>query len=133
MTFERALISKEGIPTLSRVGIGWLAMPKRSNQTTDSNQTIWYGAILGGLYTRSGTNTNRTDTTATAVDILAAMPDMDIGDTFMFMVGNLTANTLVIAGGVGVTASGNLSVLTLSTKWFMLEKTSATTMNMLGL
>ena len=60
------------------------------------------------------------------------MPEMDIGAVYMFMVYNQTANTLVIAGGTNVTASGNLSVLTLTTKWFMLTKTSATTMTLEG-
>lgn len=131
--FVRPQVREKGLPRVARVGDGWLAMPKRTNQATDSNQVISVAAVLGGLYTRSGTNTNRTDTTDVATAILAAMPDMDIGDTFVFIVGNTTGNTLVVAGGTGVTASGNLSVLTLTTKFFVLTKTSATTMDLLGL
>lgn len=132
--FVRPQVFEAAMPRQARNGDGWMAMPKRTDQSTDSNQTITAAAILGGLYTRSGTNTLRTDTTATAVAILATMPNMDIGDTYVFMVANLTAtNALVIAGGTDVTASGNLSVLALTSKWFLLTKTSATAMTMVGL
>lgn len=132
--FVRPKVFDAALTRPARNGDGWMAMPKRTDQSTDSNQVISTAAILGGLYTRSGTNTSRTDTTATAAAILAAMPNMDIGDTYMFMVGNLTStNALVIAGGTDVTASGNLSVLALTTKWFLLTKTSATAMTMVGL
>lgn len=131
--FRRVALYVNGILRKARAGDGWLAHLLRTDQSTDSNQTITVGAIIGGLYTRSGTNTNRTDTTAIATDILAALPGMDVGDTHLFMVGNLTANSLVIAGGTGVTASGNLTVLTLTTKFFMLQKTSDTTLTMVGL
>jgi len=132
MSFVRPMVYEAGLQRKARAGDGWLAFPRKTNQTTDSNQVISVSAILGGLYGRSGTNTSRTDTTDTAVNILAAMPEMNIGSVYMFMVYNQTANTLVIAGGTGVTASGNLSVLTLTTKWFMLTKTSATTMTLEG-
>jgi hypothetical protein len=132
MSFIRPTVYEAGLPRKARAGDGWLAFPQKTNQTTNSNQVISVSAILGGLYVRSGTNTNRTDTTDIATAILAAMPEMNIGSVYMFMVANQTANTLVIAGGTGVTASGSLSVLTLTTKWFMLTKTSDTTMTLEG-
>lgn len=132
--FVRAKVAQDAMERPARCGDGWLGMIRRTDNSTDANSTITTAMILGGLYTRSGTNTSRTDTTDTAANILAAMPDMDIGDTYMFMVGNLTGtNPVVIAGGTGVTASGNLTVVALTTKWFMLTKTSATAMTLLGL
>lgn len=132
MAYKRAVLNDQGLNRKARTGDGALMHMSRTDQSTDSNQTISVAAILGGLYSRSGTNTNRTDTTDTAANILAAMPEMDIGDTYMFMVSNATANPLVIAGGSGVTASGNLTVPTLVAKWFMLTKTSATAMTLYG-
>jgi len=132
--FVRAKVVQGAMERSARCGDGWLAYIRRTDNSTDSNTTITTAMILGGLYSRSGTNTSRTDTTDTAANILAAMPDMNIGDTYMFMVANLTGtNAVTIAGGTGVTASGNLSVLALTTKWFMLTKTSATAMTMVGL
>jgi len=131
--FVRPQVFESGLPRKARPGDGWMAFPKVTGQSTDSNQVISLASILGGIYKRTGTNTSRTDTTDTAVNILAAMPDMDIGNSYMFMVCNQTAtNPLVIAGGTGVTASGNLTVVALTTKWFMLTKTSATTMTLEG-
>lgn len=132
MSFIRPAVYEAGLPRKARSGDGWLAFPQKTNQTTNSNQVISTSAILGGLYVRSGTNTNRTDTTDIATAILAAMPEMNIGSVYMFMVANQTANTLYIAGGTDVTPSGSLSVLTLTTKWFMLTKTSDTTMTLEG-
>jgi len=132
MSFVRPMVYEAGLQRKARGGDGWLAFPRKTAQSTDSNQVISTSAILGGLYVRSGTNTNRTDTTDVATAILATMPEMNIGSVYMFLVGNQTTNTLVIAGGTGVTASGNLSVLTLTTKWFMLTKTSETTMTLEG-
>lgn len=132
--FVRPKVVQGAMERSARCGDGWLGMIRRTDNSTDANSTITSAMILGGLYTRSGTNTSRTDTTDTAANILAAMPDMDIGDTYMFMVANLTGtNAVTIAGGTGVTASGNLSVLALTTKWFLLTKTSATAMTMVGL
>jgi len=132
MAYKRAILSDQGLNRKARTGDGALMHMSRTNQTTDADSVISVAAILGGLYSRSGTNTNRTDTTDTAANILAAMPEMDIGDTYMFMVSNATANPLVIAGGASVTASGNLTVPTLVSKWFMLTKTSATAMTLYG-
>jgi len=130
--FVRPQVFEAGLPRKARAGDGWMAFPRKTNQATDSNQVISTSAILGGLYVRSGTNTNRTDTTDTAAAILATMTGMNVGSVYMFMVANQTANTIVIAGGTGVTASGNLSVLTLTTKWFLLTKTSDTAMTLEG-
>lgn len=131
--FVRPQVYENGLPRKARAGDGLLTAAKVTTQTTDSNQVISLSAILGGVYVRSGTNTSRTDTTDTAANLIAAMPNMDVGDTYMFIVGNTTASTLVVAGGASVTASGNLSVLTLTSKMFILTKTSATTMTLLGL
>lgn len=132
MAYTRAKVSRQGLDHKSRSGDGWLAFPRRTDQSTDSNQTIAAAAIAGGLYSRSGTNTNRTDTTDTAVNILAMFPEMDIGDTFVLAVSNPTAGTLTLAGGVGVTASGNLTIAATSRGFLVFEKTSATTMTAYG-
>jgi len=132
MSYKRATVSEQGLNRKARTGDGWLAHPRRTNQSTDSNQTIAAAAIAGGLYSRSGTNTNRTDTTDTAANILAMFPEMDIGDTFVLVVSNPTAGTLTIQGGSGVTASGNLTIAATSRGFLVFEKTSATTMTAYG-
>lgn len=130
--FSRACLYKGGIEQEARVGDGFLANPRYVLNSAAGAQTISLNQILGGIAAFSGAAGAVTYTTDTAANILAAMPDMDIGDTYVFMISNTAAQVATIDGGVGVTASGNLTVNATS-KMFVLEKTAATTMNLYGL
>lgn len=130
--FHRACIHKGGIESEMRVGDGFAANPRYVLNSAAGAQTISLNQILGGIAAFSGAAGAVTYTTDTAANILAAMPDMDIGDTYVFMLSNTAAQTATIAGGTDVTASGNLTVNATS-KMFVLEKTAATTMNLYGL
>lgn len=130
--FHRACIYKDGLEVEARAGDGFSANPRYVLNSTAGNQTISLNQILGGIAAFSGAAGAVTYTTDTAANILAAMPAMDIGDTYVFMLSNTAAQVATIAGGTGVTASGNLTVNATS-KMFVLEKTSATTMNLYGL
>jgi predicted glycoside hydrolase/deacetylase ChbG (UPF0249 family) len=98
----------------------------------DSAQILGAAALVGGIIQRTSLTAGRTDTTDTAVNILAAVPLLDVGEGFTFTISNTAAQVLTIAGGTGVTASGNLT-LNATAKQFFLQKTSATTMNLIGL
>lgn len=130
--FSRACLYKGGIEQEARAGDGFLANPRYVLNTAAGAQTISLNQILGGVAAFSGAAGGVTYTTDTAANILAAMPEMDIGDTYVFMISNTAAQVATIAGGVGVTASGNLTVNATS-NMFVLEKTAATTMNLYGL
>lgn len=123
--FPRAYVWQQGLPRKARAGDGWCSAIKKIVQATDSAQVIDATGFGGGVYIRSGLTTGRTDTTDTAANLAAANGDMNVGDSVMMLVGNTTASTLTIAGGTGVTASGNLLVLTLTSKWFILTMTAS--------
>ena len=93
---------------------------------------ITAGMLSGGVYVSAITSAV-THTTDTAVNILAANPDMSIGDSAAVIVSNPTANVLTIAGGTGVTASGTLTVAAGAARTFLLTKASETTMTIKGL
>ena len=133
MTFKRATVFDKGLQRPARVGDGMLAFLSKSAITADAASTITAAMIQGGLILRSGATAGRIDTTDTAALILAALPEMDIGDTYLFAVSNTSTQTITLAGGTDVTESGNLDIPTLTCKWVVLEKTSATTMNMIAL
>lgn len=114
-------------------GDGWLASPVENTSAADAGATITAAAIAGGLWTHSGHTASRTDTTDTGTLIAAAFPNMDIGDNLVFMVASLAGFTIVVAGGVGVTASGNLTVPANGAKFMLLTKTGAATFNLKGL
>lgn len=130
--FVRTQVYEKGLARKSRAGDGLLTAAQRTVNASAGAQTISVAQILGGVAVFTGATSAVTYTSATAADLIAAMPDMDIGDTYMFVLSNTAAQAATIAGGTGVTASGNL-VVNATAKFFLLEKTSATTMNLYGL
>ena len=76
--------------------------------------TLSATAIAGKIITRSGaqSGTPFTDTTDTAVSIIAALPSgaQVVGDAFSITYQNLTNAVATVAGGVGVTVSGDATV-----------------------
>lgn len=133
MSFVRPLVTEKGSTRAACVGEGMLAHVRPASIAADAASTITAAMILGGVVIHSTHTAARIDTTDTAANILAAMPDMDTGDTFMLIVSSAAAFTITLAGGTGVTASGNLIVAANSSRMFVLTKTSATTMTLVGL
>lgn len=131
--FVRPLVYDLGVPRPSRAGDGILGNPLLGSISADANSTITTALIAGGVILRTGATVGRTDTTDTAANILAAYPSMDVGDSFLFVESNASGQTITLAGGVGVTASGNLSIPNGSAKICVLTKMSATTMNLVAL
>ena len=83
-------------------------------------QTITATAITAGCILRQGAGAV-TDTTDTAVNIMQALygntgTAPEVGETFRALYSNQGASTVTIAGGTGVTVSGNTAVLTLTLK-----------------
>jgi len=133
MTYPRAIVQDVGMNKPARNGDGWLAFPSETIQATDSNQTILPAAIVGGLYTRAGMTAGRSDTVPTAVLLLAALEQLDIGDSHMFFVSVQTAFALTLLTAAGVTLSGKTSVPASGSGWFMLTRTGAVTVTIKGL
>lgn len=131
--FIRPLVFENGIPRPSRAGDGFAANPLASSMAVDAASTITVEKLAGGLILRSGATAARTDTTDTAVNILAAFPGMDIGDSFIFKISVQVAFAITVAGGAGVTASGNLVIAANGVKDFVLTKTGAAAMTLVGL
>ena len=94
--------------------------------------TITASMLAGGIYIVA-IGSAVTHTTDTAVKLLAANPDMSVGDSAAVIFSNPTAFVLTVAGGTGVTASGTLAVAAGSSRTFLLTKTSNTTMTIKGL
>jgi len=137
MGFHRTLVRKSGnIPEPMRKGDGLSAnfLPTNFNAEADATLTVAQvsgGAILQGLTLTS----DCTYTLPTAALLAAAFPDMDIGDSFSFYVGNnqAAAYDVIIAVGTGITAIGtnnNLTVGPQAGKIFTLVKTAAATFDL---
>ena len=88
-----------------------------------------------GLIMRDPAGGARTDVTPTAVLLLAADPAAYPGKAFKFTVRNTAdaAETITMAGGVGVTTSGTMTIVQNNTKEFMMVVTGPDTCTMYSL
>ena len=70
-----------------------------------------------------------TYTLPTAALLVGAMPDVAVGDSFLFVVNNITASThaITIAAGSGGTADGTLTVAAATDRAFLVFITGITT------
>lgn len=128
--FVRPAVFEGGLQRPARVGDIIKVGMKNGAMSADADSTITVEKIAGGLVIRTGALAGRTDTTATAALILAAYPEMDIGDSFSIIYANQSTQTITLAGGTGVTLSGDTTVETLTHKHLLFTKTSATAMTM---
>lgn len=128
MGFLRNMVSSAAsLVRPARQGDGLLAMIQMSNLATDANLTLTIPQISGGAIRFSGFTAGRNVTTPTAAQILAASPDMDIGDTFSLIVSVTPAFAATWVAGNGVTLAGRATTPASSFSWIVVEKTSATT------
>lgn len=84
-----------------------------NSDATAGPLTITAAKMVNAMLDRNGGTTTRTDTTATATQIIAAIPGAIVGSTFEFVLRNIstTAGQQVdLVGGTGVTISGSASI-----------------------
>lgn len=115
-------------PTAGRTALGATA----ANITTAGAGTYSAANLLAGLITRDPAGAGRTDTTATAEEIIAAFTAVglltnDYDEAFFILKNTADANeTITLAGGTGVTLKGSLTVGQNMTSKFAIMRISAT-------
>lgn len=129
MLFKRVQHTSMGqdVPMKSGNGTGLFSNVRIASKTTDANHTLTVDEMAGGAVYYSALSAGRQVTTPTAAAILAAATDMDIGDTFSFLVSIQDAFALTWVAGVGVTLDGRTTTPASSFSWIVVEKLSATT------
>ena len=128
MLFKRSLISNASLmPTPMRGGDGFLGNPVVTEKTTNADHTITVAEMSTGVLYYSALTAGRAVTTPTAALILAAAPDMDVGDSFVFLVSIQDAFAITWAAGADVTLQGRATTPASSSTWIVVTKTSATT------
>ena len=127
MLFKRSLISNASLmPTPMRGGDGFLGNPVVTEKTTNVDHTITVAEISTGVLYYSGLTAGRAVTTPTAALILAAAPDMDVGDSFVFLVSIQDAFAITWVAGADVTLQGRATTPASSSTWIVVTKTSDT-------
>lgn len=100
--------------------------------TTVGAGVLTGAAIAGGLITRSGPVAAFTDTTDTAVAIVAAIPNAFVGQSFLVRIKNQVNFVDTLAAGVGVTLSGTSTLIPPSSvTTFLVTLTSLTAVTLL--
>ena len=84
-------------------GAGLTADITNTAITTAGAGTLTAAALVGGLITRTGPSAAYTDTTDTAANIVAALPEFVSGATFFIRIKNSTPYLETLAAGSGVT------------------------------
>ena len=133
MGFLRAQFRGTGLVRDGRPGDGWSTHLAEAVVATDADTTITVAQINTGLIVRNGMTAARNGTTDTAANILAANPEMDIGESFLFAITVTTAFALTLVGGVGVTLVGNSAVPANGFRMYTLTRTGAATVTIRGL
>jgi len=129
MLFKRLQYTAGGqeVPGKSSVGTGLFGNVSITSKATDANHTITVAEMAGGVIYYSALSAGRNVTTPTAALILAAAPDMDVGDTFMLIVSIQDAFAITWVAGVGVTLDGRATTPASSNSIIVVEKLSSTT------
>lgn len=95
--------------------------------------TLTAAQLVGGFITRTGPTLVYTDTTDTALAIIAVIPNALAGTCFELTYINTVAAMATLAAGVGVTLTGTTTVTASSTRSYLGTVTSATTVELRGI
>jgi len=125
--FVRAEVYEKGLCRKVRAGDGWLANPLITTNASAGNQSITIAMLAGGAGVFTGAAGAVAYTIPVAADIIAAFPEMDVGDTLVFKLTNTAAQAATLnTAATGVTYAG-FTTANAQTRTAIIEKTSSTT------
>lgn len=116
-----------GLTRAARAGDGYLTALLLTTIATDANFTLTAAQCAGGAVNLSSFTAGRTVTTDTAANLLAALPNLDIGESAKLTVTCQAAFAATWAAGTGVTLAGRATTPASSHSHILITKTSATT------
>lgn len=114
-----------------RRGDGWAAMVQPVNPG-DAAVTLTPGQLSTGLIAAITLTGARAYTLPLAVDMAAAFPQMDIGDSMMVLI-YAVGNTITMTTNTGWTVAGTATIATTVSRWFRIEKTAAAAFTLTGM
>jgi hypothetical protein len=88
--------------------------------STAGSATLTAAQVMSGVLNRTGPGAGFTDTWPSADQILAAMENPQVGDSFMLAYRNGVAQAMTFAAGTGIVAGiGTLTVAASLTRWYL--------------
>lgn len=99
-----------------------------TTDTTAGAYTMLAAVLLGGLILRDPAGGARSDPTDTAENIVGAMDNPQVGDSFLFTIRNTAdaAETITVTAGTDVTLSGTMTIAQNNSKTFRAVCTNVT-------
>ena len=126
MGFIRAMVNDGGLSRKARAGDFSTANPVITTIAADAAATLTAAQMAGGVIQFTGFTAGRVITTPTAALIIAAFPEMDIGDSLELEVSCVAAYAGTWAAGTTVTLAGRATTPASSWSKIYVTKTSAT-------
>lgn len=114
-------------------GVGAIGNPVITPVLALGNATIPAAALTGGVVARAGSTSFFTDTTDTAANIIASLPNAFIGQSYEATIVNSTAFGQTIAAGAGVTLSGITGIPPTSSATFLVTYTGPGAVSIVGI
>ena len=111
-------------------GDGIFQVPVVKTVSADANYTITATDIAGGVLAFTGFTAGRNLTTDTAANIIAAFPQLNVGEAVVLQVGISVAYAGTLVAGTDVTLAGKATVVASGSAFLYFTKTSATTVTL---
>jgi len=103
-----------GTPALIFRGGGQITNTTFFDTADNNGRDITTAQLIGGIYSAVNRTTNQHDTTPTAAQIVAAIPEAIVGDTFKFTYYNFSSHAVTLSGStevvMGNTQTGSYNV-----------------------
>ena len=132
MAGTRAVVQDVGgLMRAGRAGDNRLELVIPQINATEANDSLLVAKIAAGLIAYTGFTAGRNITVDTAANIIAAFPNMDIGDSISVQIGISTAFTGTLVTAAGITLKGKAAVPASGAATLFFTKTAATTMDCL--
>lgn len=127
MGFKRGIVQDGGLSRAMRAGDGFTDNPNLVTYATDAAYTVTVADIANGVLVATSLGAGRNFTTPTAALIIAAFPQMDVGDSIHFKVSAIAAYAITWLAGTDVTLAGRATTPASSSTDIYITKTSSTT------
>ena len=132
MAGVRAIVQDVGgLMRAGRAGDNRLELIVPTIIAADASDTISVAKIAAGLLAYTGFTAGRNLTVDTAANILAAFPNMDIGDSISVQIGISTAFAGTLVTAAGITLKGKAAVPASGAATLYFIRTGAATMDCL--
>lgn len=133
-TYARFLVTQTSATavTITAIATGQNAALPISQFVTIAagNGTLAAGNMEGAAWCNLASSGATAMTTRTAAQLIAGIPNAQIGMTYMLMIFNSNGGTLTLTGGTGVTITGTATIATNIVRFYQVSITGAATVTM---